>query len=176
VQILGLGATTFSALCTVLAALIAAGFFVGRVTAPTGASCQDFFQPIINYLSTPVPPGRSAPFLKVLIGGNRAEANPFVLYAYSSYVNRQGSALTLEGLATEYFSDRIAAGGQPFDMNVAEPIKLSIMAPNGPITFIRPSNNRVIAKFSTLECGGNGVLVAYSDFDRSTIVVNFVRA
>jgi hypothetical protein len=32
-QILGLGVTAFSALCTVLAALITAGFFVGRVTA-----------------------------------------------------------------------------------------------------------------------------------------------
>lgn len=33
-QILGLGVTAFSALCTVLAAMITAGFFVGRVTAP----------------------------------------------------------------------------------------------------------------------------------------------
>ena len=35
VQILGLGVTAFSALCTVLAAMITAGFFfVGRATAP----------------------------------------------------------------------------------------------------------------------------------------------
>ena len=34
VQILGIGVTAFSALCTVLAAMITAGFFVGRVTAP----------------------------------------------------------------------------------------------------------------------------------------------
>jgi len=37
VQIFGIGVNAFSALCTVLAALITAGFFVGRVTA-TGSS------------------------------------------------------------------------------------------------------------------------------------------
>jgi hypothetical protein len=45
-QILGLGVTAFSALCTVLAAMITAGFFVGRVTAP-GA------KPAVTVTATP---------------------------------------------------------------------------------------------------------------------------
>jgi hypothetical protein len=173
VQILGIGVALFSAICTVLAALITAGFFIGRATA-TGATCQDFFQPLINYLSAPEPPGQPVPFLKILIGGNRAGANPFVLFVYSNYVNKQGSAL--EGLAIQNFSDRIAAGGQPFDMHAAVPIRLSIEVPNGPITFTSTDSNELIAKFSTLECRDNGLLVATSDFDPSIIVVDFVRA
>lgn len=148
--------------------------FVGRATAPGASSCQDFFQPLINYLSAPEPPGQPAPFLKILIGGNRAGANPFVLFVYSNYVNKQGSAL--EGLAAQYFGDRIAAGGQPFDMQATVPIKLSIGVPNGPITFTSTDNNGLIAKFSTLECRDNGLLVVTSDFGRSIIVVDFVRA
>jgi hypothetical protein len=173
VQILGIGVAMFSALCTMLAALITAGFFIGRVTA-TGASCQDFFQPLINYLSAPEPPGQPVPFLKILIGGNQAGADPVVLFVYSNYVNKQGSVL--EGLATEYFSDRIAAGGQPFDMHAIVPIRLSIGVPNGPITFTSTHNNGLIAKFSTLECRDNGLIVATSDFNRSIIIVDFVRA
>ena len=82
----------------------------------------------------------------------------------------------LEGLATEYFSDQIAAGGQPFDMHATIPIRLSIGVPNGPITFTSTHNNGLIAKFNTLECRDNGLLVATSDFNRSIIIVDFVRA
>ena len=109
VQILGIGVAMFSALCTVLAALITAGFFIGRATAPGVSSCQGFFQPLIKYLSAPQPPGQRAHFLKILIGGNRAEANSFVLFGYSNHINKQGSLL--KGLSTQYFSDRITAGG-----------------------------------------------------------------
>lgn len=54
VQILGLGVTAFSALCTVLAALITAGFFVGRVTA-TGA------KPAVTATSGGSQPSRAPP-------------------------------------------------------------------------------------------------------------------
>jgi hypothetical protein len=165
-QILGIGVALFSAICTVLAALITAGFFIGRATATgaSSASCQGFFQPLIKYLSAPQPPGQPARFLKILIGGNRAEANSFVLFAYSNHINQQGS--TLEGLSTQYFSDRITAGGQPFDMH------------NPDIVTITSTRHKgfIIAKYSTLECRDNGLLLATSDFDRSIIVVSFVRA
>jgi hypothetical protein len=48
--------------------------------------------------------------------------------------------------------------------------------PNGPITFTSTHNNGLIAKFSTLECRDNGLIVATSDFNRSIIIVDFVRA
>ena len=138
------------------------------------ALCQDFFRPFIDYLIAPnLPPGEIR-FLQVYIAGNRAEANPFVLYAYSNWVAWQDPVLS--GQATQYFSDRVAAGGQPFDSHNTDPMVLSINVPDGPITFTRQDNGALIAQFSSLECRDDGLLVATSDFSRSIIVLNFVQA
>jgi hypothetical protein len=53
---------------------------------------------------------------------------------------------------------------------------LSITVPDGPITFTRQDNGVLIARFSSLECRDNGLLVATSDFSRSIIVVNFAQS
>jgi len=45
VQILGIGVAMFSALCTVLAALITAGFFIGRAMRPAYHHVKVSFNP-----------------------------------------------------------------------------------------------------------------------------------
>ena len=45
---------------------------------------QDFFQPLRDYLREPPKVSGEIRFLQVRVAGNRAESNPFVLYAYAS--------------------------------------------------------------------------------------------
>jgi hypothetical protein len=139
------------------------------------ALCGNFFQSIIDYLTAPPDNPEEVKFLKAYIAVNRAapKANPYVLYAYSDWVSWQSPVLT--GHATQYFSDRVASGAQPFDSHRTDPMVLSITVPDGPISFTRPDNGALIARFSNLECRDNGLVDATSDFSQAIIVVNLVQ-
>ena len=70
----------------------------------------------------------------------------------------------------------------PFDSHRTDPVVLSITPDDGPITFTRPDNGALIARFSNLDCreldpqdAATSLLIATSDFSQAIIVINLVR-
>lgn len=151
--------------------------------------CENYFQPIVNYLKLPVgPAGEPAGPVTFLVAGNRAEENRFVVYMegvltqLTTTLQKTGATLTPGGPPIElevqqivgncraYFSDRLGPGNQPFNVNQVNVLDVFLTLPNGPLTF--QSGGTVVSRFSALECRENGLLVCTSDLDRSIFVLS----
>jgi hypothetical protein len=63
---------------------------------------------------------------------------------------------------------------QRFDVHRFDTFNVALSLPNGPMTFL--AGGKMVARFSTLECRDNGLLVCTSDLDRSILVLSFQAA
>ncbi len=63
---------------------------------------------------------------------------------------------------------------QRFDVHRFDTLNVALSLPNGPLTF--EADGKMVARFSTLECRENGLLVCTSDLDRSILVLSFQTA
>src|SRR5947199_496096 len=126
--------------------------------------CSDFFQPYIDWMfASPAP--NTANTVSFLITGNRSEADRFVLFISGFFPNLMNSQFQGSIFEREYFSNRVGANRQPFDLNQADRVNITLTVPNGPLVFMNGHTGNLVAQFSTLECRDNGLLVCTSDFD-----------
>jgi hypothetical protein len=63
---------------------------------------------------------------------------------------------------------------QRFDVHRFDTFNVALSLSNGPMTFL--AGGKMVARFSTLECRENGLLVCTSDLDRSILVLSFQAA
>lgn len=133
--------------------------------------CDSYFQPFIDHLKQPATSAH-APILRFLAAGNRTEANRFVTYVTGTLQLSVGKFVQLAGAGRAYFSDRVGSGGQPFDVNQVDTMDVLLIVPNGPLTL--SAGVQTVARFSTLECEENGLLVCTSDLNRSILVLSFL--
>ena len=63
---------------------------------------------------------------------------------------------------------------QRFDVHRFDTLNVALSLPNGPLIF--EAGGKMVARFSTLECRENGLLVCSSDLDRSILVLSFQAA
>ena len=155
------------------------------------ASCAEYFQGLLDYLSAPAADPSTYHRVSASIAGNRQENNSFVSYI-SVYSMRYTPPVIvgqipvqpgiLSGEGTEYFSDRLTTRDipnvnvlqQPFDAAQSDVIVVALRLPNGPLLFGKQEDpGDTIAQFGTLQCTDAGLVVGTSDFDRSMILVSF---
>jgi len=103
-------------------------------------SCNDFFQPFIDYLNQPTDPERINR-LAFLLAGNRTETpdNHFVLYMQGYFEQGTDSPVHLTGAAAQFFSNKSAVTSgveQPFDVHLSQDIAVSLTVPDGPSPFL----------------------------------------
>lgn len=60
---------------------------------------------------------------------------------------------------------------QRFDVHHFDTFNVALSLPNGPLIFL--AGGKMLARFSTLECRENGLLICTSDLDRSILVLSF---
>lgn len=61
---------------------------------------------------------------------------------------------------------------QRFDVHRFDTLNVALSLPKGPLAFL--AGGKMVARFSTLECRENGLLVCTSDLDRSILVLSFL--
>src|SRR5437899_297404 len=103
-------------------------------------SCDSYFQPFIAFLQQPVQAGHER-ILRFMVAGNRTEANRFVTYMEGTLSLKTLKGPTqLTGHCLAYFSDRTRTWPgtdqqQPFNANQTDSLDVSLVVPNGPLTF-----------------------------------------
>jgi hypothetical protein len=135
----------------------------------------DFMQPYIRWLTNDSSEGRF-PAALFYIAGNRNEDNRFVLFGtgYFSrlFFNKSGGAISMDGLADFYFSDRISRGVQPFDATRRQEGMLAYLDLETDYLEFLDQKGIVETRFSNFEERGNGLLVATSEFDKTIVVMS----
>jgi len=132
--------------------------------------CSNFFTPHLAWLNgNPSPPPGQQNQLRFLLTSNRDEANHFVFFVAGNF-GLEGDNL-LVAQADVLFNDRVN-GTQSFDVNQPESNRIQLSVPDGPLERHELSGNNLIARYSTIECRDNGLLVCTSDFTREIVVLS----
>jgi hypothetical protein len=131
-------------------------------------ACSDFFQPYIDWLIA----GENHEVQFVAAGSSKSVDGTTELANYITGFLRLGPQNRLIGSGLSYFSDRVAAGGQPFDKNNVDRNSLILSTPNGPLVINNYDTGNFLAQFSVIECRGTDFLVLSSDFDKTVLAMS----
>ena len=115
-------------------------------------ACSDYFQPFIDWLNQS--------YLNIVtVVGVSIRYNQGCYYLEGFLDTYDGNQMT--GNGTQFFNDRRAAGGQPFDQNATDKVGLALAIPDGPLTMTLESWGNVLMPY-TIECRDN-LLFGYLD-------------